>query len=403
MDLRKEKGNDINYFKIFEEIFKREIHFLLHIRRKFLVFCIFFPLATFIILTGVFNEPVLRELPIAVIDNDRTDVSRELVNKVNASTLVDVAYSVTTNDEAKRLISKGEVYGVLIIPANFSSNVLGRKGAKVNFQYNNHLFLMGSIVRKGVTAAVQDFSGKYNRIYAERSGSPSYAAKVKAQPIIFNDRVLFNPYINYSYFFLLGLFPAFLQLFVIGTVVYAFYFEFKAGIFKEIVPSVIQAPLTSYLAKTLPYILLFGFIISAMLFIMFYYIGAPFRSGFWIVMLSSFLFLMTSITTGTFLALVLRHASFSATAIYAAPAFAYAGVTFPPLAMPSVAAAWSFFMPLSHYHKILVNETMRGAQISISSSPLDTLYLLVFSFLCFLISVIAMRFTASHKKLWSAG
>lgn len=403
MDLKNKNGNGIGYFQIFAEIFKREINFLLYKRRKFFVFCVLFPLATFVILTGIFNKPVLRELPIVVVDNDRSSVSRELVRKVNASVLVDVAYRVASEAEAKKLISKGTAYGVLVIPENFSESVLASSGAKVYFQFNNHLFLMGSIVRKGVIAAVQDFSNIYNKKYAERSGVPSYAAEVKAEPLVFNDHVLFNPYINYRYFFLLGLFPAFLQLFVIGAVVYAFYFEFKKGLFEEIAPMVVHAPLTSYLGKALPYIMLFGFTVSAMLFIMFYYIGAPFRSGFWIVMLSSFLFLMTSVTTGTLLALILRHASFSATAIYAAPAFAYAGITFPTLAMPGLAAAWSSFMPLSHYHKILVNETMRGADISISGTPYDALYLLCFSFVCFIVSVVAMRLTASRKKLWRAG
>lgn len=392
--LEKEKNS-----KIFADIFRREWDFLFYKRRKFLIFCVFFPIAAFVILTGVFQNPVLRNLPIVVIDNDNTDVSRKLVRKVNASSLVDVAYRTVNPQDAKKLIASGKAYGVLIIPEGFAGKVLGFKGAVAYLQYNNHLFLMGSIVKKGVIASVQDFANQYNVKYEERSGVPLYAAAVKAQPLVFNDKVLFNPYINYRYFFLLGLFPAFLQLFIVGALAYAFYFDFKKNIFGDIALQVKQAPLTVYFAKASPYILIFGFITALMLFILFFYIEAPFRAGFGIVMLSSFLFIMTSVTTGTLLALVLRHASFSATAIYAAPAFAYAGITFPTLAMPGLAAAWSNFMPLSHYHRILVNETMRGADIWISSTPMDALYLLVFAFVCLLISVLAMRFAAARGSL----
>lgn len=387
------------YLQIFNIVFKREWNFLLNIRRKFLIFCIIFPLATVIILAGIFTTPVLRDLPIVVVDNDRSDVSRKLISKINASPEVKVAFMATDADEAKKLIAQTKVYGVLIIPAEFSRNVLGFKGAKVYLQYNNHLFLMGAIVKKGVFAAVRDFSNKYNVKYEERNGVPLYAADVRANPLFFNDKVLFNPYINYRYFFLLGLFPAFFQLFVIGSLVYAFYFDFKKNLFGELAVYVKKAPLTVYVAKILPYVLIFLFIILAMFFTLFYYIEAPFRAGFWIVMVSTFLFLGTAISTGTLLALVLRHLSFSATAIYAAPAFAYAGITFPSIAMPAVAAAWSNFMPLSHFHKILVNETMRGADLAISSTPYDALYLLIFASVCVTISLFAMRFAAKKELL----
>lgn len=392
---RKKNG----FFQIFNIVFQREWNFLFNVRRKFLIFCILFPLATIILLTGIFTTPVLRDLPIVVVDNDRSDVSRKLIEKVNAAPEVEVAYRAADPEEAKKLIAQTKAYGVLIIPEEFSRNVLGFKGAKVYLLYNNHLFLMGAIVKKGVVAAVQDFSNKYNVKYEERSGVPFYAADVKANPLVFNDKVLFNPYINYRYFFLLGLFPAFLQLFIIGSLVYAFYFDFKKNLFGELAPYVKKAPVTVYFAKTLPYILIFSFITLLMLFTLFYYIGAPFRAGFWIVMVSTFLFLATAIATGTMFALILRHISFSATAIYAAPAFAYAGITFPSLAMPAVAAAWSDFMPLSHYHKILINETMRGADIGISSTPHDALYLLIFASVCIIVSLFAMSFAASRQLL----
>lgn len=390
----------INIFQIFKNIFLREMDFLFFIRRKFLIFCLVFPLATFIILAGVFKNPVLRELPVAFIDNDKTRESKEVLNKIGASEYIDLAYAPSSFEEAKKLVSAGTVYGIVIIPTNFSLDLLSNNGSKVYLQFNNQQFVQGALVKKGVISAVQDFSNKYTIKYMERGDLPYYAARVRAEPLVFNDKVLFNPWFNYQYFFLLGLFPAFIQLFIIGITAYGFYFEFKTGKFAEIAPVIKKAPLTVFFAKSVAYFLLSFFMMLSMLVILFYIIGTPFRNGLWFVMLASALFASASIFTGTVFALILRHSSFSAAVIYAAPAFAYSGITFPSISMPEIAENWSLFLPLHHYHKILINQAIRGGDVALSGSYNDVFYLFVFVTVCFLISITAFIFTANKQSLW---
>ena len=48
-------------------------------------------------------------------------------------------------------------------------------------------------------------------------------------------------------------------------------------------------------------------------------------------------------------------------AVYAAPAFAYYGVSFPLQSMPLLARVWAELMPGAHLNRIFVNELLRGA------------------------------------------
>jgi ABC-2 type transport system permease protein len=62
--------------------------------------------------------------------------------------------------------------------------------------------------------------------------------------------------------------------------------------------------------------------------------------------------------------------SLSTAAIYAAPAFAFAGITFPVMGMPLSGKIWGGLLPLSYYLIIFLDQGMRGAPVSVSLSSL---------------------------------
>ena len=61
--------NTVKYF------FEREWDFLLYTRRKLLYFMIFTPLVLCVLIIGVFSNPVIRDIPIALIDEDNSALS----------------------------------------------------------------------------------------------------------------------------------------------------------------------------------------------------------------------------------------------------------------------------------------------------------------------------------------
>ncbi len=389
------------YFGIFKKVVRREWDFLWNVRRKLLFFCLISSALSFGIMLAVFYSPVVRKAPIAVIDNDRSNISRELIITLNASPDLRVAFELTGVKEAKRLLADTSVYGVVIIPEDFSKKVLGYKGAEVPFYYNNQLLLVGGIANRGVVSAVQDFAGKYNKIFEESEGVPVYASAAKAAPIIFDNKILFNPYLNYQYFMLMGLLPAMFQIFVVGSFVYSFGFELKTGRAESLAESIKKAPFTTVAAKSFPYWIIFTANGVVMLYFLFVYVGAPIEGSRTAILLATFLFIMAS-TSVCMVILFLGFGSLrmglSVTAVYAAPAFAYAGVTFPDIGMPEAARLWSEFLPITHYHRILINDAMRGA--SHSGTPWDMLYLFLFFSLCFVIGTIMYRFLVIRPGMW---
>ena len=99
----------------------------------------------------------------------------------------------------------------------------------------------------------------------------------------------------------------------------------------------------------------------------------------------------TNCQFGLFIAVILRPLAFSAAAVYAAPTFAYAGISFPQVAMPKYAYYLSEFFPLTHYHRVLVNEAIRGSA-PYNSTNHEILYLFLLGTAAFAVSIAVVKF-----------
>ncbi len=378
------------YLKTVKYFFDREWHFLLYTRRKLFLFILIAPLVISAVIIGVFYNPSIREIPIALIDRDNSALSRQIVDIINASPYVKITEDITSMDEARSLMAAGKIYGTVLIPSDFSKKVLGYKGAEVVLYYNNELFVVGSLVNKGVFTAVRDFSDFHNKKYLMNHGVPAYDAEFQVKPVQMSEKILFNPYLNYQYFFVFGLIPAAFQLFIISSLIYGVLFEERSGRYHDIIKLVNEAPFSFTLGKMLPYAVLYFFSGTVMLFILFVIMGVPMMDGYWRIMAATICYIFVSMAAGYFISIILRPLAYSAAAVYAAPTFAYAGISYPQIAMPKFAYYLSEFFPLTHYHRVLVNEAIRGSA-PYNTSYYEMLYMILLGVFAFSVSIAVVK------------
>ena len=88
----------------------------------------------------------------------------------------------------------------------------------------------------------------------------------------------------------------------------------------------------------------------------------------------------------------------SAAALYTAPAMAFAGATFPVLAMPPIAKAWSSMLPLTHYLKLFQDQSMRGAPLHVSLPAI--LALLIFASVGPVLMLPRMKKIMANERYW---
>ncbi|MDE5730374.1 MAG: ABC transporter permease [Alistipes sp.] len=147
-----------------------------------------------------YNNQVLRNVPIGVIDQSKTATSRQLIDTFDAGPNLYVAYAPEGMEEAKKLFYEREIYGVVYIPADYEQKLLGGQQAVVSLYVDASYFLMYRQVFQelvsgiGTTGAMVEFQ----RLIAKGANIPQ--ATATTQPVIYQSHNLFNPYLGYGSF-----------------------------------------------------------------------------------------------------------------------------------------------------------------------------------------------------------
>jgi len=79
---------------------------------------------------GYINQ-TLRDIPVAVVDNDHSAFSRQYARMLDATEQLSVSSRPSSVKEAEGLFYSGAIHGVVLIPENFQKEVLSRRQADV--------------------------------------------------------------------------------------------------------------------------------------------------------------------------------------------------------------------------------------------------------------------------------
>lgn len=136
---------------------------------------------------------VLHKQKIAVVDEDRTQKSREFIFNANAQIRTEIIAN-TTMQNAQNMLKLNEVYGILYIPQDFEKNGIKSSLPKVYYIANNSYFLIYSSILEGLNSAASAIDFKTTQMLFNGESSPINAPKNPLQPEFI---ALFNPSVGY--------------------------------------------------------------------------------------------------------------------------------------------------------------------------------------------------------------
>lgn len=88
-----------------------------------MIFILFVPLFYPLLYSYVYTNEVVRNVPVAVIDDCDNAMSREMLRKIDASPDVDIIARCTDMDEAMQLVKEQKSYGVIHIPSSLARDI----------------------------------------------------------------------------------------------------------------------------------------------------------------------------------------------------------------------------------------------------------------------------------------
>ncbi len=154
---------------------------------------------------------VLRSLPIAVVDQDHTELSRSFVETLNADQGLAVTARASTLAQAKAALDRHDVYAVVAIPKDTERQVLRGEQARIAAYVDAAYLLLYSQTLQGISEAAATASAAVALRGARIDGSLAHAALVRTSPVESVSEPLFNPTGGYAAYVVPAAFVLILQ------------------------------------------------------------------------------------------------------------------------------------------------------------------------------------------------
>lgn len=167
-----------------------------------LIFVVLLPLLYPLLYSWIYNNEVVREVPVAVVDQSHSAMSRQFIREYDASPDVKVAYHCNSIEEAKNLLGHQVVYGIVYFPTDFNNRLLRMEQTPVSIYCNMGLMLTYKAIYQAATAVASDINSK---IQISLSGNyTTREDEISTKPLDFDEVPMFNNTGGYGNFILPG-------------------------------------------------------------------------------------------------------------------------------------------------------------------------------------------------------
>jgi ABC-2 type transport system permease protein len=359
------------------------------------------PLLAVALMWWIFSAGLPQRLPIGVVDDDHSSLSRQLVRMLDAAPGMQVAQRYDNAAEAAAGLRSLQVYAVVTIPRDLARTVKEGRAAQVTLLHNAQLGTHSGLLQRDVRTVVATLSAGIEIAARNKRGESPQAIKVSMEPIRAQMVTLFNVATNYEQFLGAALLPALLHVLAMTAGAWAVGRELRdrtlgqwlgAGGLLRTSGALLGKLALPWLSLTLVGLLAL--------------VGVTWGRGWhppgnlaWVAAGLAWLMAL-SLMAGAALAgvtLSLRTA-LSGAGFFAAPAFAFSGVGFPLSGMPPSARAWAEAMPYTHYIRLQIEQLQMGAPLR--TSVLTLVALLLATLVLWLISSLGLQRALHRPERW---
>lgn len=213
-----------------------------------LIFFVLVPIAYPLLYSWIYNNEVVRDVPVCVVDQSHSQLSRQFIRMCDASPDVHVKFYAQDLDEAKSLVGRQLVKGVYLIPSSFEADTYGMRQGRVSVYCDMSLML----TYKAVFQTAQMVTMEMGTELKKKVGGTwtKREAAIQTKPLDVDEVPIFSPAGGYGS----GILPAVLMLILQQTLVLGI--GLSAGTARDENPYRMLVPLsdTRYSA-TLPIVL----------------------------------------------------------------------------------------------------------------------------------------------------
>jgi ABC-2 type transport system permease protein len=310
-----------------------------------------------LILLGYSATSDVRNVPLAVFDQDRGPSARLLLDAYRAADYFRIAYDVDSEAELRSLIDRGLARAGLIIPPDYSQRIQASGSAQVAFVLDGSDPTVASTSLSAAQLIGQSLATRVMLDRLARSGQPT----TLSLPIDVRTQVWYNPDLVSAHFMIPGVIGMILYALTSILTATAIVRERERGTIEQLIVTPIR-PWELIVGKLLPYVILAFLNTLEVLAIGAWWFKVPIRGELSLILLLSGLFLLSSLGIGLLASTIANTQQEAMLTVWMTllPGIFLSGFFFPLEAMPTVLRWISYLMPLRYYLVIIRAMMLKG-------------------------------------------
>ncbi|WP_017498127.1 ABC transporter permease [Flavobacterium sp. WG21] len=348
------------------------------------------PILYGVLLGYVYGKGKVTDLPILVVDQDRSELSSKAIQMFEDNEVLSVSSILYDQNNLSKLAIQKDATCVVIIPKDFEKMTLTKKYPEITTIVNTSNVLTANYASTAIQICLGTLKAGVQIETLRKQGVPENLLASQYEPFKTTFIKKYNRSTNYMYFLWPGVLATVLQQVLLLGLALSFASEFENGTFRDLVkkcPSLLKM----LAVKIIPYLIMsFGIWIIYWLFTLWFRL--PFYENLAPLTFIAGIFVLAASFIGILVSIVVPN-QLKATEILmviATPSFILSGFTWPLSQMPQTIQAIANVIPLTHFLKafrilIIENGTFSQTTASIRN-------MIIIGLVCAVAAYIALYF-----------
>lgn len=297
-------------------------------------------------------------LPTTVYDASRTQESRALIQRFEATGNFSLRAPATSYADAVRRVDYGRVHAAIVIPEDYARRLKRGRSASVQVLVD----ATSPTASESAIGAAQ-LVGQRGSLDILAQRSP--AAGVGSLPVDVRVRPLYNPALSSPLFIVPGIIGMILSNILIVVTAMAVVREREHGTLEQLIVTPLK-PGEIMLGKIAPYVIVGFAQITTVLVVGHFLFHVPIRGSVPLIYALSFLFVVASLGMGLFISTLARTQAqaMQTSFMVLLPNVLLSGFMFPREGMPAFVRQLGLLLPLTYYLEIMRSIVLKGVGLA---------------------------------------
>lgn len=330
----------------------------------------------------------IRDIPVGIVDQSQTALSRILLQTIAATQVVEFTQSYTSVQQAQAAIARAEIRAVLVIPQDVSARLVRHNTVGLGSAPASDAETSRPIAQWVVDGADTMIAASIKGLRSMPLTELLSQAANRVTPT-FEVTLLYNPEQRTAVNVVPGLVGVILTMTMIMFTSAAIVREREHGNLEMLITTPIR-PIELMIGKIIPYIFIGALQVVIILGLGYFLFNIPINGGLGQLAGVTLLFIIASLTLGLVISTIATNQlqAMQMTIFVLLPSILLSGFMFPYEGMPIVAQYIAEALPATHFMHLIRGVVLRDVEMMAMTN--DVLWLLIFSLLGLLIA--SLRF-----------